>query len=302
MIIPPQLKLNSKIRIISPAGKVKEKLVLPAIEWLEREGYKVELGKNIFAEHFQFAGTEAQRLEDLQTALDDPDCSAIICSRGGYGTIRIIDKIDFTEFKKHPKWVVGYSDITLLHSAINNLGFASIHGTMPPFFFDESGEVNENLRSLMNLLRGEFGGYKIQGNPKNKVGIASGELVGGNLSILCSLLGTKYEIATTEKILFIEEIDEYLYHIDRMIRQLKLAGKFDKLKGLIVGDFTGIKDNDSPFGQTVEEIIIEATKEYNFPISFGFPAGHDKKNLALPLGKSCKLNVSNKATTLNLEL
>jgi muramoyltetrapeptide carboxypeptidase len=298
----PFIKPGSKIRIVSPAGKVKEKLIRPAVEWFKNEGYKVELGKHIFAEHFQFAGTEAQRLEDLQTALDDPDCSAIICSRGGYGTIRIIDQLDFTEFVKHPKWIVGYSDITLLHSAINTLGFASIHGTMPPFFFDESGEVNENLRSLMNLLRGEFGGYKIQGNPRNNVGTVSGELVGGNLSILCSLLGAKYEIDTTEKILFIEEIDEYLYHIDRMIRQLQLAGKFDKLKGLIVGDFTRVRDNDSTFGQTVEEIILTVTKGFDFPVCFGFPAGHDKKNLALPLGKFCKLNVSNKVTTLSLEL
>jgi muramoyltetrapeptide carboxypeptidase len=299
---PPFINPGSKIRIVSPAGKVKEKLILPAVEWFKNEGYKVELGKHIFDEHFQFAGTEAQRLEDLQTALDDPDCSAIICSRGGYGTVRVIDQLDFTEFIKHPKWIVGYSDITILHSAINNLGFASIHGTMPPFFFDKNGKVSENMESLMDLLRGEFGGYKIDGPSKNIVGTGSGELVGGNLSILCSLLGTKYEVETTDKILFIEEIDEYLYHIDRMIRQLKLAGKFDKLKGLVVGDFTGIKDNDSTFGQTVEEIIIEATKEYNFPISFGFPAGHGEKNLALSFGQACKLNVSTKETTINLEL
>lgn len=299
---PLFIKPGSKIRIVSPAGKVKRKLVRPAVKWLESEGYEVVLGKNIFAEHFQFAGTEEQRLHDLQTALDDTDCSAIICSRGGYGTVRVIDQLDFTKFKKYPKWLVGYSDVTLLHSAINNLGFASIHGTMPPFFFDERGEANENLMSLMNMLTDNFGGCKIQGNSKNKIGFASGELLGGNLSIQCSVLGTKYEIETTGKILFIEEIDEYLYNIDRMIRQLKLAGKFDKLKGLVVGDFTEVKDNDSPFGQTVEEIIIEATKEYNFPISFGFPAGHAKKNLALPFGQICKLNVSNKGTTLNLEL
>ena len=300
MIIPPFLSKNAKIRIVSTAGKLKEEKVLPAVEWLEKQSYKVELGKHVFAEHFQFAGTDEQRLEDLQIALDDPDCSAIICSRGGYGTVRIIEQLDFTEFKKYPKWLVGYSDVTVLHSVINKLGFASVHGAMPPFFFDESGEVNENLESLMNLLRGEFKGYKTKDHFENIKGLASGELLGGNLSILCSLMGTKYEIDTADKILFIEEIDEYLYQIDRMIHQLKLAGKFDKLKGLIVGDFTGIKDNDSPFGQSVEEIIIEATKEYNFPISFGFPAGHDKKNLPLTFGKVWQLDVSKNSTSIKL--
>ncbi len=300
MKIPQPIKSASKIRIVSPAGKVKEKLVLPAVKWLKKQGYKIELGKHIFAQYFQFAGNDTQRLEDLQTALDDPKTDVIICSRGGYGTIRIIDKLDFTEFKKHPKWLVGFSDITILHSILNNFGIATIHGAMPPFFFDENVEPNENLTSLMDLLTGKKISYQIEKNIKNRLGNTTAELVGGNLSIITSLLGTKYELETDGKILFIEEIDEYLYHIDRMMQQLKMAGKLDKLAGLVVGDFTDIKDNESPFGQTIEEIIMGAVKEYNFPVCFGFPAGHDKKNLALAFGKKWNLNVSQQTSTLKM--
>jgi len=300
MIIPPYLKPDSKIRIVSPAGKIKEERIVPAVKWLKKQGYKVELGKHVFAQHFQFAGTDTQRLEDLQTAFDDPETDAIICSRGGYGTVRIIDKLDFTELKKHPKWLVGFSDVTILHSCLNNLEIATIHGAMPPFFFDEIGDPNENLTSLMDLLEGKNGNYNFAKNDKNRTGNTNAELVGGNLSIITSLLGTKYELNTDEKILFIEEIDEYLYHIDRMMRQLKLTGKLDKLAGLVVGDFTEIKDNDTPFGQTIEEIILEIVKDYNFPVCFGFPAGHDKKNLALVFGKKWSLSVLHETSTLKM--
>ena len=290
MITLSQIKNGSKLQIVSPAGKAKEKLVISAVEWLEKQGYKVELGKHVFTKYFQFAGTDAQRLEDLQTAFDDPETDVIICSRGGYGTVRIIDQLDFTEFKNHPKWLVGFSDITILHSILNNFGIATIHGAMPPFFFDENGEPNESLVSLMDLLTGKNLSYQIIKNKKNKNGKVTAELVGGNLSIITSLLGTKYELKTEGKILFLEEIDEYLYHIDRMMQQLKMAGKLDKLAGLVIGDFTDIKDNDSPFGQTIEEIILEAVKEYNFPVCFGFPAGHDKINMALAFGEKWELN------------
>ena len=300
MKIPTYLKPNSKIQIISPAGKIKEERVIPAVKWLDKQGYKVELGKHVFAQHFQFAGTDAQRLEDLQTAFDDPETDVIICSRGGYGLVRIIDKLDLTEFKKYPKWLVGFSDITILHSCLNNLGVATIHGTMPPSFFDKNSEPNVNLDSLMNLLTVEKSSYNFIKNEKNRTGNITAELVGGNLSIIVSLLGTKYDLETDGKILFIEEIDEYLYHIDRMLRQLKFAGKLDKLSGLVIGDFTSIKDNDSPFGQTVEEIISDAVKDYKFPVSFGFPAGHDKKNLALAFGKDWNLKVSQETSTLKM--
>ena len=298
MISPPFLKPGSKICIVSPAGKVKEEFVLPAVEWLQNQGYKVELGKHIFARHFQFAGTDEQRLDDLQTALDDTDCSTIICSRGGYGTVRIINQLDFARFIKSPKWLVGYSDITILHSCLNNLGVPTIHGVMPKNFFDDVGNPTENLISLMNLLEGRPVNYSILSTKFNRTGNVSAELAGGNLSIISSMTGTKCDLDTTGKILFLEDIDEYLYHSDRMIHQLKLAGKLDNLAGLVLGDFTEMKDNESPFGKTIHEIILEAVKEYDYPVCFGFPAGHNKKNLALAFGKRWELNVSENKTTL----
>lgn len=298
MISPPFLKPGSKICIVSPAGKVKEEFVLPAVEWLQNQGYKVELGKHIFARHFQFAGTDEQRLDDLQTALDDTDCSTIICSRGGYGTVRIINQLDFARFIKSPKWLVGYSDITILHSCLNNLGVPTIHGVMPKNFFDDVGNPTENLISLMNLLEGRPVNYSILSTKFNRTGNVSAELAGGNLSIISSMTGTKCDLDTTGKILFLEDIDEFLYHSDRMIHQLKLAGKLDNLAGLVLGDFTEMKDNESPFGKTIHEIILEAVKEYDYPVCFGFPAGHNKKNLALAFGKRWELNVSENKTTL----
>ena len=291
MIIPKYLKPGDKIRIVSPAGKVSEEHVLPAVEWLKKQGYKVELGKHVFASHFQFAGTDDERLDDLQTALDDPETAAIICSRGGYGTVRIIGKINCEVFKKYPKWLIGFSDITILHACINKLGVATVHGVMPKHFLNENKLPTENLNSLVNLLKGEFVQYSINSEEGNKQGNAEGVLAGGNLSIISSLQGTKYEIDTTGKILFLEDIDEFLYHTDRMIHQLKLSGKLDKLAGLIIGDFTDMKDNESPFGKSVHEIISEAVEEYNYPVCFGFPAGHNKKNLALAFGRKWTLSV-----------
>jgi muramoyltetrapeptide carboxypeptidase len=300
MIIPPAIIPGSKIRIVSPAGKVKEENVIPAVEWLTQQGFKVELGKHVFAEHFQFAGTDKQRLDDLQTALDDPEAAAIICSRGGYGTVRIIDKLKFNNFKKYPKWLIGFSDITILHTCINNLGVATIHGVMPRHFLDENKIPTENLVSLMQLIKGEKVNYSLNPEKNNKSGKAVGELVGGNLSIISSLQGTKYEIDTYGKILFLEDIDEFLYHTDRMIHQLNLSGKLDNLAGFIIGDFTDMKDNESPFGKSVHDIISEAVEEFDYPVCFGFPAGHDKKNLALAFGEKWELDVSEKEIKLGL--
>jgi muramoyltetrapeptide carboxypeptidase len=299
MIIPQAIKPGSKIRIVSPAGKIAEEHVMPAVVWLEKQGYKVELGKCVFATHFQFAGTDEQRLEDLQTALDDPECDAIICSRGGYGTVRIIDQLDFSAFLEKPKWLVGFSDITILHACLNNYNVSTIHGVMPRYFFDSEGKPGEDLTSLMKLITGEGINYGVKSTEFNRCGKANAELVGGNLSILTSLQGTTYDLDTEGKILFLEDIDEFLYHTDRMIHQLKLSGKLDHLAGLIVGDFTDMKDNESPFGKTVHEIIKEAVEDYSYPVCFGFPAGHDKKNLALTFGGNWQLNVSEKRTTLN---
>ena len=300
MKIPPYLTSGSKIRIVSPAGKTDEKYVLPAAHWLENFGFKVELGKHVFARHFQFAGTDAQRLEDLQNALDDPETNAVLCSRGGYGTVRIINQIGFLEFKKNPKWMVGFSDITILHSCLNKLDFATIHGVMPRHFFEEDGKASENLDALIKLLTGKKTDYSFSNAISNRTGRIKAELVGGNLSIISSLQGTKYELDTNGKILFLEDIDEFLYHTDRMLHQLKLAGKLNNLAGLVLGDFTDMKDNESPFGKNVHEIIMEAVQDFDYPVAFGFPAGHDKKNLALAFGQNWELNVTNTKATLKL--
>jgi muramoyltetrapeptide carboxypeptidase len=301
MILPKPIQPGDKIRIVSPAGKLKEKRVLPAAEWLRNQGYEVETGIHTFAKHYEFAGTNEQRLEDLQLALNDSECKVILCSRGGYGTVRLIDKLDFNEFLQSPKWIVGYSDITILHLAMQQKGFASIHGTMPPLFFDKNGNPNENLTSLMKVLAGNEIMYEFSAD-KKRTGKAVGELIGGNLAIITSMLGTEFEIETEGRILFLEDIGEYLYRIDRMIHQLNLAGKLKNLAGLVIGDFTDNKDNDSPFGQSVEEIIWEAIKEYDFPVSFGLKAGHDDVNWALPFGTKCELNVSDEKSTLNIKL
>lgn len=298
MIIPRPIKPGDKIRVVSTAGKVQQEKVLPAVQWFTDQGYRIEQGKHIFSEYHQFAGDDKQRIEDLQKALDDPDCSLILCSRGGYGSIRLMEQLDFTEFMKFPKWLTGYSDVTVLHSALNRIGIASIHGSMPPFFFSKSGLPNENLLSLHALLSGNSTNYELKKNNLSRSGSGEGELVGGNLSILCSLLGTPWEIQTEGKILFIEEIDEYLYHIDRMMHQLKLSGKLENLSGMIIGDFTQIKDNPAPFGQSYEEIIRNAVKNYSFPVAFGMTAGHDNTNLALPLGQICSLEVSSARSSL----
>jgi len=300
MKTPSFIKSGDKIRIVSPAGKVNKKYILPAVEWLVSQGYKVDLGKHVFDQHYQFAGTDQQRLYDLQTALDDPETSVILCSRGGYGTVRIIDRLDFSSFLEWPKWLVGFSDISILHACLNNLGVASIHGVMPRYFLDKKGQTTESLNSLMNLLTGKIVDYTFSSNEQNNPGKITGELVGGNLSIISSLQGTKYELDTDGKILFLEDIDEYLYHTDRMMHQLKLADKLDKLSGLVLGNFIDMKDNESPFGKNIHEIISEIVNDYNYPVCFDFPAGHDKKNLALAFGKKWELNVSKNQSILKL--
>lgn len=299
MNTPQPIKPGSKIRIVSPAGKIKEEHVMPAVEWLRGQGYKVEIGKHVFSEHFQFAGTDKHRRKDLQEALDDTNCDAIICSRGGYGAVRILDRLKFSTFLEKPKWLVGFSDITALHSCLNNLNVASIHGVMPRYFFNEDGSESESLLTMMKLITGEEISYEIETSEMSRTGKAKGELVGGNLALITSLQGSNYDLDTDGKILFIEDIGEYLYRIDRMMHQLKLGGKLDNLEALIVGDFSDTLDNDSPFGQKVEEIIWKAVKEYDYPVCFGFPAGHEHKNLALTFGKKWKLNIKKDKTNLS---
>nr|WP_319998035.1 LD-carboxypeptidase [uncultured Draconibacterium sp.] len=301
MITLQPIQPGSTIRIVSPAGKIDKKHVMPAVNWLEKQGYTVKLGKHVFARHFQFAGTDEQRAADVQDALDDPGCDIIICSRGGYGTVRIIERLDFTRFLEKPKWLVGFSDITILHSRLHNLEVPTIHGVMPRYFFDDNGELREDLTTMMKLVKGEGISYNVDATGFDRTGTASGQLVGGNLSIISNLCGTKYDIDTRGKILFLEDIDEFLYHTDRMVHQLKLSGKLDNLVGLILGDFTDMKDNESPFGQTVHEIFSEAVKDFDYPVCYGFPAGHDKKNLALAFGWDWELEVAERGTKLRLK-
>ena len=300
MITPPYLKPGDKIRIVSPAGKVKEKYVLPAVDWLLGQGYRVELGEHVFASHFQFAGTDQQRLEDLQTAFDDPETSAIICSRGGYGTVRIISKLSYDGLFRHPKWIVGFSDITILHSCLNRNRLATIHGAMPRYFLDKEDQPSESLQSLMLLLTGGRASYTIPAAEGDRPGKVTGELAGGNLSIISSMQGTRCELSTDGKILFLEDIDEFLYHTDRMMLQLKLSGKLDNLAGLVLGNFTDMKDNESPFGKTIREIVAEAVEEYDFPVCYDFPAGHNEKNMALAFGQRWELDVNEQESTLKL--
>ena len=261
-----------------------------AIKLLQLWGLEVVLGDTVNASYHQFAGDDAFRAKDLQRFIDDDSIKAIIAARGGYGTVRMIDRVDFSRFVQNPKWVVGFSDITLLHTHLfTNFNAPSIHGQMPMTIPDASAR---SLDTLRKALFGEEISYQIPPNPLNRIGDAEGLLIGGNLSILLSASGSVSEVDYEGKILFIEDIGEYLYSIDRMLRTLKRAGKLQDLTGLIVGGFTDIKDNDIPFGQTVPEIVMDVVNGYDYPVCFDFPAGHVTDNCSLILGKELNLSVT----------
>jgi len=291
MIIPPYLRQGDRIRIVSPAGKVQKDKVLPGIKLLQEEGYEVIVGEHVFDKHFQYAGNDQLRSADIQEAINDQETKAIICARGGYGTVRTIEKIDFSPILKNPKWLVGFSDITVLHSVLNKLGIASIHGAMPGFFI-ENKKPTRSFFSLMELLSTGKTQTEAKAHRLNRTGTCSGELVGGNLSLIYSLQGTPWQLDTKNKILIIEDITEYFYHLDRMMQNLRQAGQLKCLSGLIVGGFTEMKDSDSPFGKLADEIILEAVHDYHFPVCFDFPVGHIPKNLAVMLGSNYKLEVA----------
>lgn len=295
---PPYLKTGDTIGIVSTASKIDQKDVEPAVSLLQNLGYKVFLGKSVFAQFHQFAGRDMERTLDLQHMLDNPDVKAIICSRGGYGSIRTLQNINWNTFLKFPKWIVGFSDVTTLHSQLNQLDVASIHGVMPKFFL-KNNTASESFKTLHNALLGEKQTYTLKSSKYNKTGKAKGDLVGGNLSILYSLRGTPYDINTSGKLLFIEDLAEYKYHLDRMMMNFKTGGLFKGLNGLIVGSFTGMKDNDTPFGKTVEEIILDAISEYNFPVIFDFPAGHQEQNMALKMGCNAEILVDEKSVVVS---
>ncbi|MBI4929404.1 MAG: LD-carboxypeptidase [Bacteroidetes bacterium] len=293
MTAPPYLKKGDKIGITAPARKISREEIQFAIDTFEKWGLKVIPGKNLFGCENQYSGSDEQREKDLQEMLDDTSIRAVISARGGYGTLRIIDKLNFKKFQNNPKWIIGYSDITVLHSHIHqNFEIETIHGTMPINFSKDE----ESVEMLRQALFGETISYKISSHPLNRKGKTEGSLVGGNLSLLYALKGSKSGISTSGKILFIEDLDEYLYHIDRMMVSLKRAGKLSHLAGLIVGGMSDMKDNTIPFGKTAEEIILDAVKEYDYPVCFGFPAGHQTKNLALPFGRRAKLSVGKKVS------
>jgi len=285
---PAYLKKGDKIAIVCPAKKLPKSIEV-GIAILQGWGLEVIQGKTVTGSYHQFSGTDNERAADLQQYLDDPNVKAIIAGRGGYGTIRILDKLDFTSFNEDPKWLIGFSDITILLShAFAKLNVQSIHGQMP-YTFDES--TPEALESLRKVLFGEEVTYHYESIFDNKNGKAEGILVGGNLSLLIAVEGSVSEMDFTDKILFLEDVGEHEYSIDRMMRLLKRAGKLDNLKGLIVGAFNEIDEEKIPFGQTPEELIWDLVKEYDYPVCFNFPTGHIDDNRAMVLGKKVSLTI-----------
>lgn len=295
MIQPKYLQKGDTVAIVSTARKISSDKIIHAIKLLEKWELNVIFGNTIGAEDHQFAGNDEARINDFQQMLNNPKIKAIWCARGGYGTVRIVDNLDFSTFKKHPKWIVGYSDITVLHSHIHSFGIETLHATMP---INIENNSKQSLETLKKSLFGKNLSYEIPSSEGNKPGNASGEIVGGNLSVLYSLLGSKSAIKTDGKILFMEDLDEYLYHIDRMCMNLKRNGYFNNLKGLIVGEMSDMHDNEIPFGKTAEEIIMECVSDYDFPVVFNFPAGHLDDNRALILGRKIELNVNPEKATL----
>ncbi|WP_062056919.1 S66 peptidase family protein [Aquimarina longa] len=288
MLKPDFVKKGDKIAIVSTARKITTKEIQDAIIIAKKWGLEPVIGASIEKEYNQFAGSDKERALDFQNMLDDKDIKAIWCARGGYGTVRIIDHIDFTTFLKQPKWIIGYSDITVLHSHIHNLGVSTVHALMP---IDIHNNTIMSIDSLRDAIFGKKMKYTIPSSKKNSLGNCKGQLVGGNLSILYSLCGSTSSIDTTGKILCIEDLDEYLYHIDRMLLNLKRNGYFENLSGLIVGGMTKMHDNRIPFGKKVKKIILDVVKEYNFPIAFNFPMGHIEDHRALILGEEISLEI-----------
>ena len=287
----PYLKQGSKVAIVAPARCVTPDEMAYAIQWLKAQGFVPVYDERLFAVHHIFAGTDDFRAAVFQEYLDNEEIEAIWLARGGYGNIRIIDKLDFSRFLEHPKWIVGFSDSTVIHGKLSRLGCPSIHASMPYFFENKTPEAQQ---SLFNALTGKPLHYEFPAHTLNRIGEAEGEIVGGNLSVLYGMMGSGTFPETDGKILFIEEVDEYVYHIDRMMRALKRAGKLANLKGLVVGGLTQIHDNTHPFGQTVEEVIAEVVKEYGYPLCFSFPAGHFDDNRAMVLGRRISLIVAEK--------
>ena len=296
--LPPYLKKGDTIGIVCPAGFMSLDRAAACIDALQKWGYTIKLGKTVGTQYHYFSGTDQERAEDLQEMLDDKNIRAILCGRGGYGVSRIIDSLDYKALKKNPKWIIGFSDITVLHAALNQqVKIASIHSPMAGAFND-GGSDNEFVQSLKKALKGQLLNYTCAPHLFNHLGKTSGELIGGNLSLLVHLIGTKTAYQTKNKILFIEDVGEYIYHIDRMFLQLKRAGYLNELAGLIIGGFTDMKDTTVEFGKTVYETLHEHLKAYTYPICFDFPVSHDTANYALKVGVRYELIVTKYKTSL----
>ena len=297
MVTPPFLSQGDAVGIVSTARKISSEELRPFLNLLNSWGLKPVLGDTIDAEDHQYAGTDVLRSADFQRMLDNPKIKAIWCARGGYGTVRMIDALDFSIFRKNPKWIIGYSDVTVLHSHIHSFAIETLHANMAMEMDSKTHATKESIREVL------FGkkyavAYSSDGNIHNRTGMAKGLLVGGNLSLLYSLVGSPSALDTSDKILFIEDLDEYLYHVDRMMQNLKRNGLLANLKGLVVGGLSDMNDNTIPFGKTAKEIVAEVVSAYDYPVCFDFPAGHILDNRALILGREVTLDVSNNSVTL----
>lgn len=292
MLLPAPLKIKDHAVIVSPSGKIDDNLVYDTVAILEEWGLKTEIGKFALGETGRFSGTLTQRLYDLQTAFDDPSVKLIFCSRGGYGVVHLLDKLDFSFIKKHPKWVIGYSDITALHAALQKNGIASLHGPMAKHFSNE-GADNVSVRYTKSILTGQPIEYEIPIKgyvDLNRNGTASGRLFGGNLSVFCGLIGTKYLKVPDKGILFIEDTGEAPYKVDRMIHQLKLSGLFSRLSGMFIGQFDGYEEDNQMYTSLLKS-IREVINEYDFPVCFNFPVGHVGLNFPLIMGHRAEIAI-----------
>lgn len=294
MITPPPLLKGDKVGIVAPARFVGPENYAAICSTIESYGYRPVRGQTTRLEHGIFAGTDSERAADLQQMIDDAEIRAIFCVRGGYGCVRMVDKVDFSGLLKSPKWIVGFSDITVLHAALTQLGVESIHGQMPVNFSKPQASVDE----LFSVLEGRSPNYTFAGDG-NQCGDAQGEVCGGNLSIVCSLIGTPWQVETDGKILFIEDVGEPLYRIDRMMRQLREAGMLANLAGLVCGYFTDAEDSTPSFGLTANQIVLDAVADYGYPVAFGFEAGHQQPNKPLIFGQKTQLSVNKEFSNLS---
>lgn len=299
MVIPAKLSPGDTVAIAAPARKVSSDQLSPAITLLKNWGLNPVLGEHVFSNaHNYLSGSDGERSADFQQFLNDADVKAVFSARGGYGCTRIVDSLTFDRLVEHPKWIVGFSDVTAIHLALSAHNIASIHGTMPIFFGQK--EAIESVESLRKILFGETTAPEIDwaADENNRAGSTIGPVIGGNLSLVLESMGTRAEPDTSGKILVIEEIDEYYYKLDRMMMQLKRSGKLRSLAGLIIGHMTDLKDSDLPFGETVSEIVHRNVGDAGFPVAFGFPSGHDNPNVAWVHGLEAKLEVSSGGASL----